>query len=576
MDCPEPPLVLILGAGINGAACARELVLNGVSVVVVETADIAFGATSKSTRLIHGGLRYLEYGEFALVRESLEERTRLLQQAPQFVRPLRLCIPVNNRLSGLLPSILRFLKLERLADALRRKLRKSSGVHKTRGLWLVRMGLRLYEIYARDRTMPRHSIHMSGANGFPEIDRQRFPWLCAYSDAQIVRTERWVIALLADAQNAAKENNACFKLYTYHQAIRDSDGVTITPNTGTNGITVRLQPAIIINATGAWGDGTLEQLQVSSKPLFAGTKGSHLLTYNERLKDALHEHGIYAEAPDGRLIFVLPFDDAVLIGTTDEPYTIGPETAVADDSEIDYLIRAINELFPSADLNREDVAMHYSGIRPLPRSSAKTPGAVTRRHWIEEQHAGDVPVLTLIGGKLTTCRSLGEQTTDRVLKRLGLPRTASTRDRTVPGGENYPTDSITLVTEQKRIAAEFDIPLKQVAAVWRLVGTLTEEVLRECEYLAGETLGATDLPTEFVRWIIEHEWVTTLSDLIERRLLLVFEPELSQQCLRELANLLAEGGKLAVTEVEAEVARTVQRLADFYGKLVSPETHLPR
>ena len=140
MDHSDVPLVLILGAGINGAACARELTLNGVAVVVVDTADVAFGATSKSTRLIHGGLRYLEYGEFDLVRESLEERTRLLRQAPQFVKPLRLCIPINNRFSGLLPSVLRFLKLERLADALRRRLRKSSGDPKTRGLWLVRMG----------------------------------------------------------------------------------------------------------------------------------------------------------------------------------------------------------------------------------------------------------------------------------------------------------------------------------------------------------------------------------------------------------------------------------------------------
>ena len=173
--------MVILGAGINGCALARELVLNGVSVWLVDTADIAFGATAYSSRLIHGGLRYLEYGEFDLVRESLAERTRLLRLAPQFVRPLRLFIPVANRFGGIIESARRFLL---------RRSGKSSG---SRGLWLVRMGLWFYDTYAHDPSLPRHQVHRIDDPCAVSIDDRQFRWLCSYYDAQIAYPERFVL-----------------------------------------------------------------------------------------------------------------------------------------------------------------------------------------------------------------------------------------------------------------------------------------------------------------------------------------------------------------------------------------------
>src|SRR5688572_3873967 len=183
--------VLILGAGINGAALARELVLNGLSVCVVDKADIASGATARSSRLIHGGLRYLEHGEFDLVRESLGERTRLLRLAPQFVQPLRLLIPVRTRFTGVPTAAGRFFGWQP---------GRLSRQPTTRGLWLVRMGLRLYDAYAKDAVLPRHRAHRTGQPGTVPVNREKYRWQCSYYDAQIPFPERFVLAMLQDAR----------------------------------------------------------------------------------------------------------------------------------------------------------------------------------------------------------------------------------------------------------------------------------------------------------------------------------------------------------------------------------------
>src|SRR5262245_53690170 len=194
--------VLILGAGINGAALARELVLNGVPVWVVDTADIASGATAYSSRLIHGGLRYLEYGEFDLVRESLAERTRLLRLAPQFVRPLRLFIPVRGRWSGLWAAARRFLHLRPAT---------SGGASGSRGLWLVRTGLWMYDRFARDPLLPERAMYRADDPRAPAVDLETFRWECAYSDAAIQFPERFVVALLQDARLEAARQGIDFR-----------------------------------------------------------------------------------------------------------------------------------------------------------------------------------------------------------------------------------------------------------------------------------------------------------------------------------------------------------------------------
>lgn len=547
---------MILGAGINGAALARELVLAGVPVVVVDRADISAGATAYSSRLIHGGLRYLEYGEFDLVRESLAERTRLLALAPQFVKPLRLFIPTGNRFGGLFESATRFL----LGRTLSRRA-PSSG----RGLWLVRMGLWLYDRYARDPMLPRHAVQSVATEGSPRVDPRRYRWLCSYHDAQIRFPERFVVALLQDARSVAAANGSQFELYPYHH-VDWNDGEARIQRLGSVECARRFRPSAIVNATGAWVDRSLRELRINCKPLMAGTKGSHLISWQPRLRAALAAGGLYAEASDGRPVFVLPFGEGALVGTTDERYEGDPADAVASDAEVDYLVATVNQLLPSVQLTRADIALHYCGVRPLPAVGPGAPAGVTRRHWLEEHPHLQVPAYSVIGGKLTTCRSLAEEAVATLATKLRFEATAGSRDRPLPGAERYPGDDAAMQTAWRRLADATGLNLEQVVAVWHLVGTRVEEVLTRQVADWKDNLPGTDLPIGFVRWVLEHEWVTRLSDLVERRLMLLYDQRLSLDCLARLADLMVEAGQLAPDAKAAEVDAAKQRLKAHFGK----------
>lgn len=566
--------VLILGAGINGCALARELVLNGVPVVLVDRADLSSGATAYSSRLIHGGLRYLEYGELDLVRESLAERTRLLRLAPQFVRPLQLFIPVSNRFGGVLQSAARFLRLRQKA------------VTTARGLWLVRAGLAIYDTYARDRSLPKHRVYRNGDPAAIAVDAAHYPWLCAYYDAQIPMPERFVVALVEDARRLAEEQGVELRVLTYHQAMREGDAIRVTPlrhidrtcspqgqlssqaEETAEGYTIR--PSVIVNATGAWVDQTLRQLQVASRPLIGGTKGSHFFTRHRSLVARLAGRALYGEADDGRPVFVLPLAEGALVGTTDLPYEGDPAEATASEEELQYLLRLVNQVLPDVGLTRGDIDWHYSGVRPLPHVGSDTPASVTRRHWMEP-HQGDGPaVFSVIGGKLTTCRALAEEEAASLLAHLGLPVRQTSAERCIPGGEGYPRDEGEREEEIAALAESVQWPRDAVRAIWTLCGTQTRQIVTAlCDESAAPVAG-TSLPRVYVRWVIEHEWACRIDDLVERRLMLLYDPQLSETSLRELAQLLVESGRLDAAKVDEEIARVRLRLAEHFGKQVEP------
>jgi glycerol-3-phosphate dehydrogenase len=531
--------VLVVGAGINGAAVARELTLNGVSVVVVDANDIAFGATSRSSRLIHGGLRYLERGDIALVRESLRERAILRKTAPEFIRPLKLRIPVRRRFGGLVWSVLTFLGWDRSWFA-RFWLRCFPNARE-RGLYLIRIGLWLYDRLASPSPLPLGEDGRKGGEGQPTF-APRFRFVCEYFDAQILSPERFTVALLDDARQLAREQSLICDVHTHTFAEFHGGEVRLIDRLGRNE-TITMRPDIIINATGAWGDATLADWRIGSPRLFSGTKGSHFVTANRELRTALGDGGIYAEASDGRMVFVLPFGaEQTLVGTTDEPFDARPETAVAEPREIDYLIDLVNQVVPSSRLTRDDVVMSYSGVRPLPFVQADSPSSIPRGHWIDENTRGPIPILTLIGGKLTTCRALAEEVANRVLTRLRLPRLASSRERPIPS---------------PHWACPSGSPVSALPT--SLAGSSAET--REPPRQAG--WGCSQI-VENLRLIIRHEWVRTLSDLVERRLLLIFDPQLDQLRLRELATLMADEGVIGADQVDSEVAATVARLRQHY------------
>jgi glycerol-3-phosphate dehydrogenase len=504
--------ILILGGGINGAAVARELTLNGFSVLLVDQADLASGATAYSSRLIHGGLRYLEYGEFSLVKESLAERTRLLQLASDFVRPLRLFIPVKSQFGGLWQSAGKFLGFG------------GGGKPEPRGLALVRTGLWMYDMYAQDKTLPLRSVHQLGEPGVPPVDAAAGSQLAAYSDGQIPFPERFVIALLRDAQKAADENGCSLQVLTYARARLHEGLIHITRmgHESDEEPIISFQPSAIINATGAWVDQTLEKLPVPSSRLMGGTKGSHFFTWHPQLKEMLGGNGIYTEAADGRPVFLLPLAEGTLVGTTDLPFSGDPAAAVATDEELDYLVAVVASIFPTAGVKREDIAWHCCGVRPLPYVDAKSTAAITRRHQLVWNDACPIPLLSLVGGKLTTCRSLAEETAAAVLGRMG-ERTGDIRNsraRVIPGG------------------------------------------IFEREH---QRQGSDESWADCISRIIREEWVTKLEDLVERRLMLLYDPALDRKLLEGLAAMLVQEGKLNSHEVTPAVEACLTRLRNHFG-----------
>lgn len=535
--------------------------------MLVDTADIASGATSASSRLIHGGLRYLEFGEFDLVRESLAERERLLALAPQFVKPLRLFIPIERRWGGLFASIGRFLSRGGGSTKKRRP----------RGLWLVRLGLRLYDRFARGTRLPKRGVYLVGQGDLPPVDPKRFRWLCSYYDAQVAYAERLVVAILDDARSIAAENGTPFQVFTYHRAKRLDGRVTVFPVSGadaTQTAAAEFEPAAIVNATGAWVDHTLAKLAIDSRRLIGGTKGSHFITSHAGLRKAIGDGGLYAEAEDGRPFFILPLGDSVLVGTTDLPFEDSPESAVATDEELGYLLAGVERVFPQIELMRGDIDFHYSGVRPLPFVDKRQPSAITRRHFLHEHEGESPPLFSVIGGKLTTCRSLAEETATTVLARLGKTPVSASRERPLPGGEAYPTDAAALAAAQTAIAEATGCSAEQVYAVWPLAGTRSDAMLlnRDRSTFSAadrESVTGTNLPRGFVRRVIEEEWVAHLSDLIERRLMLLYQSPLRTETLRELADMLVAAGRMEPSSIDSEVDATIARLNTHYGKRVT-------
>jgi glycerol-3-phosphate dehydrogenase len=508
--------VLVLGGGINGAAVARELVLNGVAVWLVDTADLAFGATAYSSRLIHGGLRYLEFGEFSLVKESLDERARLLKLAPHLVKPLRLFIPVRNSWGGLTQAAGKFLGLP---------LKSKRTVH--RGLRVVQVGLWLYDRYSAGGGLPPRSLHRPGEEGVPAVSDEVARQLWAYSDAQITYPERLVVDLLADAREVARERGIDFGVLTYHRATLHGRAVEIGASDG-DVPTIAIEPAAIVNATGAWVDLTLARLSLPSRRLMGGTKGSHFVAYQRRLAEELKGQGVYTEARDGRPVFLLPFGEGTLVGTTDIPFEGDPAAVIATEEELEYLLSVVADVFPDVGLTRDDITMHQCGVRPLPFVDASTPAAITRRHQLVWNDGSPVPLVSLVGGKLTTCRSLAEETAAAVLGRLGIRVTETSRERPIPT-------------------------------------TMVDEALR------AHGTAQSILPTAILRSALENEWVRRLEDLVERRLMLHYSPLLSKRMLAELAAAMLQSGKLGAAEVQPSIDRCAQRLKSHFG-IRLPET----
>jgi glycerol-3-phosphate dehydrogenase len=250
------------------------------------------------------------------------------------------------------------------------------------------------------------------------------------------------------------------------------------------------------------------------------------------------------------------------------PFAESPDKAVATTDEIAYLVRIVNEIFPDVALLISEIDAHYCGVRPLPNVRTSRAGAIPRGHSIETQAVDGLVVETLVGGKLTTCRAFGEFAADRILARIGRLRSADTRDRSVPGAEGYPTDAAAVHECIVGIAHQTGFDSEQIRAIWPLVGTRAESILKDCSTDDRSNLPGTLIPLAFVDWSIRHEWVQTLGDLIERRLMLAWSSRLGYDLLRVSAERLAHARKLPTSDIDAAVAAYVAYVAKHYGAKV--------
>jgi len=472
--------VIVIGAGINGAGIARDAAMRGLKVLLLDKGDIGGGTSSWSTRLIHGGLRYLEHGEFGLVRESLRERQTLMRIASHLVRPLPIFIPIYE--------------------------------NARRGLWTTRAGLVAYDLLSSDKQLPRHRM-LSRAEALqqvPALDPTGLLGGALYYDAQVEFAERLVV----DNVLSAKEYGATVKTYARVQKLIIEDGVV----RGVEGIdvlagnTFAASGRMVVNASGPWVDQVLNE-GTDTRRLIGGTKGSHLIVASFTGAPGT---ALYVEAEtDSRPFFIIPWNGKYLIGTTDMPFAGDLDKLEIDDEEIDYLLRETNRVIPVASLTRDSILYTYSGVRPLPYTKGKKEEAITRKHfiWESEEVQG---LFSIVGGKLTAYRSLSEQTVDLIFKnfRKDAPN-CLTASSPLPGASSQSPDVL-----GDRLKRAYRLSSRTSERLPRVYGTRASEILQLASEgttlleIFDEETGAIAAEVVFA---FKHELAQTLSDCLLRR-----------------------------------------------------------
>ncbi len=456
----------IIGGGINGCAIARDAALNGLSVVLFEKDDLASHTSSASTKLIHGGLRYLEYYEFKLVREALMERERLLAQAPHLIHPLHFVLPHRNAV---------------------------------RPWWMVRLGLWLYDTIGGRISLPRsRSLKPSDTlyraplkepgKGFVYSD-------CWVDDARLV---------VLNGLDAARHGADIRPQTRVERAQRTGDHWMLTLADGTTA-----EARALVNAAGPWVAQMVRQTGVESRSSVRLVKGSHIIV--PRLFEG--DHAYMLQQPDGRIVFAIAYQHGLtLVGTTDEPVD-APEDAKITPAEIDYLCTAVN-LYFTRQTAPADIVSTYSGVRPLYDDGEAEAKAVTRDYVLELDERKP-PLLSVFGGKITTARYLAQEAVHRLASVMDWAVAPVTLAAKFPGGD---------------LPGSYEDWLAEVCARWpflgperaermaRAYGSLLREMLADvrCEADLGQDFGGGLTQVE-VDWLCQHEWARTPEDILMRR-----------------------------------------------------------
>jgi glycerol-3-phosphate dehydrogenase len=476
---PQDVDVLVVGGGINGAGVARDLAGRALSVVLVEQHDLASHTSSSSTKLIHGGLRYLEHYEFSLVRKALAEREVLMRGAPHIMRPLRFVMPHD-------PSM--------------------------RPVWMIRAGLFLYDHLARREWLPAsHAVDLSRHPAGRPLKPQ-FRHGFEYSDGWVDDARLVVLCAVQARQRSAQVFTRC-----RCERARWEGGRWRVELRRTDGATHSLSARALVNATGPWAADFLHrQLDWPARKALRLVKGSHIVV--PRLFE--HEHAYIFQNADGRIIFAIPYEgDFTLIGTTDVECHDDPGAARADAQEVAYLCEQASRYF-ARPIVPGDVRWTYSGVRPLLDDDSGDPSAVTRDYLLE-MHDGDAPLLSIWGGKITTFRKLAEQAARMLCQRLKVQSVDWTAQVALPGGdlsrwiETSGRPDHDIVRFENALAARHPELPRTLCRRWsRSYGSLVELLLSPGA-LGDEV--APGLHEAELRYLCEHEWAHDADDVLWRR-----------------------------------------------------------
>ena len=538
--------VLILGGGINGIATFRELALQGVDVVLVERGDYASAATASSSHMIHGGVRYLENGEFRLVNEAVHERNRLLKNAPHYVRPLETTIPIFTTFSGLLAAPLRFLTH-----------RQRSTVE--RGAFLIKIGLLIYDSFSRDgESLPRHRFfgRKKSLAAMPELN-PTLKYTATYFDASMHNPERLALDVLLDGV-VTGHGRAANYVEVFGLGSSDAAGSEVRLRDVVSGHEFTMSAKVIVNTTGPWTDLTNDDLGMPTRYM-GGTKGSHIVLEHPELLEATKGRELFFENDDGRIVLIYPLKGRVMVGTTDidaDPR----EPVVCTEEEVDYFFELVHHVLPEIKLDRSQIIYRFAGIRPLPRHDDEAPGFVSRDYRIEPAELPDGGLLlSLVGGKWTTFRALGEHMANLALARLGVARTVTTETLAIGGGRGFPrTDA----DRAAWVAVHSDkVGTEHTERLLLRYGTSAVEIIDSFTEKDAPLKNLEGYSTDEVRYLAGQEQVVHLGDLIYRRTSTAFVGRVTAPLLVELAALAGEVLGWSAAQRAEEVAALTADLA---------------
>lgn len=535
--------VLIVGGGINGMGTFRDLSLQGVDCILVEQGDFCSGASRAPSRMIHGGLKYLETGEFRLVRESAAERNRLLLNAAHYVSPLEMIIPIHSWFGGVVPALRKFFRMPaRITE---------------RGAFVIKFGLWLYDLYgALNRVMPRHRMiaRQDILREIPDLDPS-LKIAASYYDAWITSPERLVLELALDGM-AAKPGNLALN----HLRFRAVVGNRVELQDVETGEVFSLTCDVLINAAGAWID-RVNQSAAPSRRMIGGTKGSHLMLDLPALAETLHGRMIYFEADGGRICILSNFMGHVLLGSTDIPVD-DPDGIICDDEEVDYLLGAFRRLFPQVPVDRSSIFFSYAGVRPLPANDASDPGAVSRDHSMPElppEGERRFPILSLVGGKWTTFRAFSAEATDEILRRLGKRRSSSTEEAAIGGGAGLSQAAAPTEKLLSDIVRDQGLSRQRAHQLVNRYGARAKGLAPALA--AGETFLAClpEFSREEIAFVCETELVSHAEDFLFGRTSVFLERPLGHAALTELVETIGAFRQWDEARRASELERLLQR-----------------